>query len=538
MQILKRILAKHANGRGDFSPIVGLLILGVVLISGLWAMTREWEKPLLDLHAFRQTQTAISAYYMAEDAGMFFDYITPVLGKPWSIPMEMPIYQWTVARWHNLSGMGLDQSGKAISIALWFACIWPLWRLLGALGQNTSQRCVCIALLYSAPLYLYWGRAFMIESTGLFLSLGMVTCVYIGYTNRNWRWLVGGLAFGISAALCKVTTWAVSVGVAELLVLFAVGSFPKRNDLRWIGFASATLILPLVPAKLWLAYGDTLKEQNLFARELILSTSANQRSWNFGTLEQKLDPATWRHIGQHISDQLLAPNAWAGGPLVGSILLAGAFCTPRRAPIIAVFIAGFVAGPLIFTNLYFEHNYYWFANGIWLLLAVGTALGAIEERLPGQWFKLCPPAVALIMVTCGLFAWKSRFLPILQNLPAQEQLTEAWTKPIQTMVPYGKTLVIIGHDWNPTALYYAGRKGIMLPGKSTDPFADLQRSIAMLNDSEAVGAVCIATSLLTPDNQSAFTSALDSWKMSLQGQSSTFGVVFLLKTAETIPNRN
>ncbi len=526
MKILKHSLAKHAKSRVDFSTIVGLLILGVVLISALWAMTRELEKPLLDLHAFRQTQTAISAYYMAEDAGCFFDYITPVLGKPWSIPMELPFYQWIVARWHNLSGIGLDQSGKAISIALWFACIWPVWRLLGSLGQTIGQRCLALLILYSSPLYLYWGRSFTIESTGLFLSLGMVACVYNGYAKRSWHWLLAGLTFGVVAALCKVTTWAISVWVAELLILFLVGRLPKRSDLTWLGTASVALILPIIPAKLWLAYGDTLKAQNIFAKELILSTSANQRSWNFGTLKQKLDPATWQRIGQHIADQLLVPNAWAGGLIAGLILIVGAACAPRRIPVIAIFLAGFAAGPLVFTNLYFVHNYYWFANSIWLLLAIGTALGGIEERLPGRWPQLAPHAVALVIAGCGLFAWKTRFLPILEKLPSMEQLAEAWTKPIQRIVPSGQTLVIIGQDWNPTALYYAGRRGIMLPIKSADPFNDLQKSVALLEPVEAVGAVCIGQNLLIKENEEGFNHLFNKWNVSPKGEQTPFGVLF------------
>lgn len=506
--------------------VVSLLLLGAVLFSALWAMTRQLDKPLLDLHAFRQTQTAISAYYMAEDSGMFFNYITPVLGKPWSIPMELPIYQWIVARWHNLSVMGLDQSGKTISIALWFACVWPIWSLLGSLGQTAVQRCLSLIIIYSSPLYLYWGRSFMIESTGLFLSLGMVACILHGYAQRSWRWLLTGLAFGTLAALCKITTWAVSVGVAQLLIVFFTGRVPKRSDLTWLGAASVALILPIIPAKLWLAYGDTLKAQNIFAKDLILSTSANQRSWNFGTLEQKLDPATWRQIGQHIADQLLVPNVWAGGLLVGLVLIIGAARAPRRIPVIAIFIAGFAAGPLVFTNLYFEHNYYWFANSIWLLLAVGTALGGIEERQPNRWAKLAPHAVALIMAGCGLFAWKTRFLPILKNLPDSEQLAEAWTKPIQRIVPVGKTIVIIGQDWNPTALYYAGRKGIMLPGKSSDPFNDLQKCMVKLDVNEYVGAVCIAESLFNTQNETAYAHALVQWGMSLEGKKMPFGVTF------------
>ena len=204
----------------DLRNLLPRLILAVVIVAGLWAMTRQWDKPLLDMHSFRQTQTAISAYYMAKDPGIFFSYITPVLGKPWQLPMEVPIFQWLVARWHNLTAMGLDQSGKLVSIGFWLACLCPVWRLLGLLAFSIPQRCLAGAIIYSSPLYLYWGRAFMIETTGLFLSLSMVACMLSGYKLRDCRWLLAGLLFGICAALCKVTTWALAAGVAGLLILF------------------------------------------------------------------------------------------------------------------------------------------------------------------------------------------------------------------------------------------------------------------------------------------------------------------------------
>jgi hypothetical protein len=53
---------------------------------------------------------------MVGKPGVFFDYITPILGKPWAIPLELPFYQWIVARWRDFTGMGLDQSGKLVSI--------------------------------------------------------------------------------------------------------------------------------------------------------------------------------------------------------------------------------------------------------------------------------------------------------------------------------------------------------------------------------------------------------------------------------------
>jgi len=529
MQIMKRLLDTHAKSGIGSATIVGLLIVSIVLVSALWAMTREWGKPLLDLHAFRQTQTAISAYYMAEDSGMFFDYITPVLGKPWSIPMELPIYQWIVARWHNFSGMGLDQSGKAISIAFWFACIWPIWRILGSLRQTTAQRCICLALVYSAPLYLYWGRAFMIESTGLFLSLGMVACVYSAFQNRSWRWLSVGLAFGVGAALCKVTTWAVSVGVAELLVLFATGTLPKRNDFRWIGLTSAALVILLVPAKLWLAHGDAIKSENSFAREIILSTLPDQKSWNYGTWEQKLNLQTWQHIWHHITDQILVPLPFIGPFLIPIILVLGALASPKRIPIILIFIVGFASGPLIFTNLYLEHNYYWCANGIWLLIAAGVALGGIHEYKPEtQWPRITAVAFTVIITFSGFKLWSVNYLPVLKSLPTPNQLADAWTKPVQNIVPPGRTLMILGYEWNSFALYYAQRKGIAYPqcGGIKFPSPQLTESLTKLGSGEKLGAVVIAESLLTTENQADFVKILQQLGISGTGIRTSFGVLF------------
>jgi hypothetical protein len=70
-----------------FAGCAGIALLALVI--ALVCVTHELDKPLLGPHSFRQTQTAISAFYMAQDPWMFLDYITPVLGPPWKIPMEL-----------------------------------------------------------------------------------------------------------------------------------------------------------------------------------------------------------------------------------------------------------------------------------------------------------------------------------------------------------------------------------------------------------------------------------------------------------------
>jgi hypothetical protein len=55
------------------SVLMAGALAAFVLAASLWALTREWDKPLLDLHSFRQTQTAISTYHRVGNPGVFLD---------------------------------------------------------------------------------------------------------------------------------------------------------------------------------------------------------------------------------------------------------------------------------------------------------------------------------------------------------------------------------------------------------------------------------------------------------------------------------
>jgi hypothetical protein len=211
------------------------------------------------------------------------------------------------------------------------------------------------------------------------------------------------------------------------------------------------------------------------------------------------------------------------------ILVVGAVASPKRTPLMLIFLAGFASGPLIFTNLYFEHSYYWCANGIWLLLAVGVALAGISEFKPEKyWPKITAITLALALVISGFTTWFRNYLPILKSLPTREQLAEIWIKPVQKVVPPDRTLLIVGNDWNPNSLYYAERKGIAFPTASWIPFPgpQLTESLAMLGPKEKLGAVVIAEALLTPNNQAALANILGQLGMSMEGTRTAFGVMF------------
>src|SRR5215213_5177977 len=103
------------------SAWLGLAIIGAVawllVFTGITLFN-----PILDAFGFRQTQTAISVYSILHDH-VFLDYLTPVLGAPWALPFEAPVYHGIVALLAYLSGLDLDASGRIVSVAFFFVVL-------------------------------------------------------------------------------------------------------------------------------------------------------------------------------------------------------------------------------------------------------------------------------------------------------------------------------------------------------------------------------------------------------------------------------
>src|SRR5262249_7913478 len=145
------------------------VLLGALLCASLLALAvlcLGLFQPILDQFAFRQTQTALTTFWLMR-GGPVLAYETPVLGFPWSIPFEVPVYQIIVAGLGK-AGVPIDAAGRIVSFAFFIGCLWPLNVLFRALRFGRfAFPCVAILFLLS-PLYLFWGRTLMVETCALF----------------------------------------------------------------------------------------------------------------------------------------------------------------------------------------------------------------------------------------------------------------------------------------------------------------------------------------------------------------------------------
>ena len=155
-QGLDRFDAREEKSKVGSPPQVSLIAFFAIAV-GIFATciaVYYSRQPLLELQAFRQTQTALTSYWMIEE-GWQLPYQTLVLGYPWAVPFEFPIYQSIVAL---ISWMGgFPRSRRSLSEFLFFACLClaRLWdRAAAGTAKGRGVGVLCPSLVESALSFL------------------------------------------------------------------------------------------------------------------------------------------------------------------------------------------------------------------------------------------------------------------------------------------------------------------------------------------------------------------------------------------------
>jgi hypothetical protein len=299
--------------------------------------------------------------------------------------MEFPIYQWTSAVLVRLSGWSIERCGRICSLFFFYLTIPLLVRLITLLDRTPQQACCIAAMVLLSPMYQFWGRSVLIESTALFLSVAYLVCAISSMRVDGVRPIRGGylaatLVCGILAALVKITTFAVAFG---FLVLYLVGRYwQKKSDWRKDRFAMGGLVLvtflSILCGKRWIDYSDAVKAPGRVTRQF---TSAGLSEWNYGTFQLRLNPQYWGRFWEYGAQEAFpafeflqwGPDRWVR-PLHLVMIAALVLCVVwslnrqrKNIPVFLAFVLAFASGPMVFANLYDVHQYYWYAND-WLLI--------------------------------------------------------------------------------------------------------------------------------------------------------------------------
>ncbi len=456
------------------SPRALAIMFASVLLLALVLLTRSWDASLLDRYEFRQLQTALTTWWIAQ-AGWQLDYLTPLFGPPWSIPMEFPVYQIIVANVHSVTGMPLDQAGRLTGILFLLLCLPAVYDLLSLAGIPSSRRLVVLGILVSSPVYLFYTRTFMIETTALCFSVWFLALLRRSLDDPRALWIIATTLAATLAGMAKITTFLVFGIPALALVIAAL----RRREHPVVRVALASFIPAAVSLGLawwWVRHADAVKDSNPFtgflaAREL--------HHWNFGALALRFDWSFWVHLQETIVDHNLAEGA------IAIALLCVPFAPRRTRWIAGAALLGFFSGPLVFANLYHIHDYYYAANSLLLVAAAGMLVASVwdDPRLPrgANWL-----ALTLVLIFQFHAFYRGYYSHHRNPAPPPPPLAAM----IRDAVPADDVVLIYGADWNPTLPYYSQRRALMVPGSRENETAVLEDVIARL-DSRKIAAMVI-----------------------------------------------
>jgi hypothetical protein len=173
---------------------------------------------------------------------------------------------------------------------------------------------------------------------------------------------------------------------------------------------------------------------------------------------------------------------WLPVLLLGLVLAPG--LSRARWREIAACVAIFGSVLFLFPGLYTYHTYYYVANAVLLLMALGLALVALaESRVPRS-----VVALAALLLAGGQ-AW--HYLD--SYYPGQRAATgggDALTRSIETLTRPDDVVVVLGQDWNSMLPYYAKRRALMLRDDIAQQPARVEEALAALAG-EKIGALII-----------------------------------------------
>lgn len=465
------------------------LFFVLVLAIAIWMTAANLANPLTGSYSFRPTQTALSAYWIAK-GGPWLNYETPVLGAPWSIPFEFPLYQLLVAGISHF-GVPLDAAGRLVSFAFFLGCLWPIRMLV--LNVDLSELAFWrVAILFvSSPLYVFWGGSFMMESCALFFSLLWLAFLaeFIRYRRANA--LVTSVLSGCLAALVKITTFlcvGLVGGLATLVVVWLAWrrGEPARQLVETVVGCALIGFVPLILALGWTFYADQVKAMNEFGASL---TSTQLTTWNFGSLSQRLNGGLWYNALVHRTFPHTLGYLW---PMSIALLCVGLVRKPFLGLAAAV---GFLSLFLLFTNLVFVHDYYPYATAVFLVIGVAIGLDGLKNAK----LRLAGLFLMGILAANQVAYFKHKYFSINDFYRSNASPELGAAQIVKTHTAPGSSILVFGEDWSSILQYLSERKGLAVPNWAPQDLFNrlLSTPQAFLGDSP-LGAIVICRDI-NPD---------------------------------------
>jgi hypothetical protein len=423
--------------------------VGAVLALTVLTRLPTLSEPLVEMHGFRQTQTAWSAVLFARQGIDLLHPQVPVLGLPFALPLELPLFQAMAAPLLRL-GLPVEPVLRGLDL-LWFSVSALLIYLIGRRLAGRQTALIALIAFTFSPFAILWSRTALIEYLAVAAGLAVLYFTMLALDRHSWRWTAAAAIAGAIALTVKDTTGAVWGVVTGTYVLSRLLRTHSRREI--VGRALIIGLPALAAAIVWMVASAAVRRENLYAYTI---NDAGFGPWFFGTPAQRLDPSTWLVIAIRIVEELtgFAALVW----LYLAVREIRHQTWSYRLPWLGL-IGVIALAPLVLTNVYLVHDYYLAAISPAIALVVGLG-GA---HLLARW--RAGRAIGLVLVAAWAMAFWS--LGDYVALPYSLQTNSGElriARQIEAETSPDRMVALITHDnfWDPSYFFYAHREGLLV----------------------------------------------------------------------------
>lgn len=407
---------------------------------------QRFDDPISD---FRETQTAFGVRSILRNGMSIFHADIPVFGPPWKVPFEFPLFQYFSALVARFLGYGEVEASLLTATILFLASGVAFFVLVKIISGRATARIGLVIFLFSA-YGLHFGTRVLIEFTAVLF--GLIAMISILKFFKSSRFLFLFLFFISSSLvfLVKITT-----AVPWILVGTSLAILTSKKPLKIISLCFAISFVSTCIGLLWTQYADSVKNQNPHTKWL---TSKNLRDFNFGTIQQRIDPEFWRIQFSDIFETSI------GSIALGFVFISIAIVKAESRVFVLIFLAIFLSGPIAFSNLYM-HEYYLNAVFPALIYVFALAIDVIWSRI-----KFVRSPIIKLYLSClttfGLTFLSTVTFPgrdLMKNFDSTEFVSEyPILNEVRERTNPDDNVILIGRDWSPSYLFLIDRRGLML----------------------------------------------------------------------------
>lgn len=422
------------------------------------------DLPILEQHAFRQTQTALTVFYLLEN-GLSLSYETPVVGYPWSIPFEFPIYHSIVFFLVNFLHLPITDTGRFVSLIFGYFCLFPVYLIFKILDFSKEEIFYILSLIIATPIFIFWSGTFMIESTALFFALFFLYFSIKTFKNNiDNTSMILTFVFLSLALLQKITTALPILILVYIYYFFNFNLLKIRDNPKVVISLIFMLCLPVGIAYGWVHYTDSVKILNPIGSRL---TSEVLNIWNFGTIEQRFSSRFWVDT---IINRIFIDNSihFLGVSIILAALLFKTNIYYKKIIMASLFL--FILPLLIFTNLHIVHNYYQYSNFIFYIIALAISIFILTDFFTNKIRKfsntssyICSLSFLLMIIySFSLFAFGDYGYARFKSLRVDNQTLKLSRYLKDETIP-SQPIILFGNDWSSEVAFYSERKSLTVP---------------------------------------------------------------------------